>query len=75
MAVRDSGQGISTEDLPHLFTPFFRADKSRARATGGLGLGLLLARRIVEAHQGTIRVESELGEGTTVFVSLPLHET
>jgi len=74
MAVRDCGRGIDAEDLPHLFTPFFRADKSRTRATGGLGLGLLLARRIVEAHQGAIRVESKPGQGTTVFVSLPLHE-
>src|SRR5262249_34086846 len=47
--VEDHGVGIDPEDLPHLFRPFFRADRSRTRATGGLGLGLALARRIVEA--------------------------
>ncbi len=69
--VRDRGAGIAPEDLPHVFRPFFRADRSRTRATGGLGLGLALARRIVEAHGGTIAIESRLGEGTRVVVTLP----
>ena len=69
--VRDRGIGIGPEDLPHVFRPFFRADRSRTRATGGLGLGLALARRIVEAHHGTIALESTLGQGTRAHVRLP----
>jgi signal transduction histidine kinase len=71
LEVRDRGIGIALEDLPHVFRPFFRADRSRTRATGGLGLGLALARRIVEAHHGTIALESELGKGTRAHVRLP----
>ncbi len=69
--VRDHGIGIAAEDLPHVFRPFFRVDRSRTRATGGLGLGLALARRIVEAHAGTIALESTLGEGTRAVVRIP----
>jgi signal transduction histidine kinase len=69
--VRDRGIGIAPEDLPRLFTPFFRTERSRARAAGGTGLGLALARRIVEAHGGTVAVESEPGHGTVVRVALP----
>jgi signal transduction histidine kinase len=69
--VEDRGAGIAPEDVPHVFRPFFRADRSRSRATGGLGLGLALARRIVEAHEGTIAIDSRLGEGTRVVVLLP----
>lgn len=69
--VVDRGEGMSEEEQRQLFTPFFRADRSRARATGGVGLGLVLARRIVEAHGGTITVESAPGAGTTVGVALP----
>ena len=68
--IEDEGMGISKDDLPHLFTPFFRADRSRTRGTGGVGLGLTLAKRIVEAHRGTIGVTSTLGAGTTVRVVL-----
>ena len=71
LAVIDEGIGISAEDLPRLFSPFFRADRSRTRHTGGVGLGLALSRRIVDAHHGTITVESELGQGTTMRVQLP----
>jgi len=70
--VRDRGIGISPDDLPHVFRPFFRADRSRTRATGGLGLGLALARRIVEAHHGTIEMESRVGEGTRAHIHLPI---
>ena len=70
--VRDEGVGISREDQQRLFTPFFRAEKSRARATGGTGLGLVLARRIVEAHGGALTVASAPGQGTTARVALPL---
>jgi signal transduction histidine kinase len=69
--VLDSGDGIAPEDLARLFTPFFRADRSRTRATGGVGLGLTLARRIVEAHGGTLSAESTVGVGTTMTVALP----
>jgi signal transduction histidine kinase len=69
--VTDRGMGIGEEDLPHVFTPFFRAERSRARGTGGVGLGLTLAKRIVSAHGGEIDVASAPGKGTTVRVSLP----
>jgi signal transduction histidine kinase len=71
IAVRDHGIGIAPEDQARLFTPFFRADRSRDRNTGGVGLGLTLSKRIVEAHGGRITVESQAGEGTTVRVWLP----
>jgi signal transduction histidine kinase len=70
--VCDHGQGIDPADVPHVFTAFFRADRSRARGTGGVGLGLTLARRIVEAHAGTIELNSRPGEGTTVSIKLPV---
>ncbi len=71
LTVEDRGIGIASEDLPHISTPFFRTDRSRARRTGGLGLGLSLARRIVEAHGGSMTVESKVGVGTTIRVALP----
>lgn len=72
--VEDHGIGISREDLPRLFTPFFRGDRSRTRGTGGVGLGLALAKRIVLAHHGTIDVESVTGLGTKVRVVLPVRD-
>ena len=74
IAVRDHGIGIDPADQARLFTPFFRADRSRARDTGGVGLGLVLSRGIVEAHGGTIAVESRRGEGTTFTILLPAAE-
>jgi signal transduction histidine kinase len=71
-SVADTGEGISAEDLPHVFDRFYRGEKSRSRATGGAGLGLAIARGIVEAHGGRIWIESERGRGTTVSFSLPL---
>jgi two-component system, OmpR family, sensor kinase len=73
--VVDCGIGIETEDIPHVFKPFFRSDRSRSRDGGGIGLGLTLAKRIVEAHGGTIEVHSEAGVGTTVRVGLEVSET
>lgn len=76
VGVADTGEGIPVEDLPNVFERFYRADKSRTRATGGHGLGLTIARRLVEAHDGKIAVDSEVGKGSrftfTVPVSQPL---
>ena len=69
--VRDRGVGIPADDLPRIFTAFFRGERSRSRETGGVGLGLTLARRIVEAHGGAIDVTSTPNVGTTVRVTLP----
>jgi signal transduction histidine kinase len=69
--VQDSGEGISPEDLPYVFERFYRGDKSRSRATGGAGLGLAIARGIVEAHGGRIGVESEPEKGTRFTFTLP----
>jgi len=71
LTISDQGVGISVEDLPKIFTPFFRADPSRTRGTGGVGLGLTLAKRLIEAHNGSITIESKLGEGTQVSMRLP----
>ena len=70
--VVDFGIGIPSQDLPMLFQPFFRGDPSRTRRTGGVGLGLALARRIVEAHGGEISIHSEVGAGTTARVRIPI---
>jgi signal transduction histidine kinase len=69
--VRDTGEGIRPEDLPYVFDRFYRGEKSRSRATGGAGLGLAIARGIVEAHGGWIRVESEAGHGARFVFTLP----
>lgn len=72
IVVEDHGVGISGEDLKHVFRPFFRVDRSRTKKTGGHGLGLALAQRIVDAHGGSIELSSELGRGTKAIVRLPL---
>ena len=72
--VQDTESGIPAQDLTHGFELFYRVDRSRARSTGGSGLGLTIARRIVEAHGGQIRAQSWLGAGSTLAVSLPIRQ-
>jgi signal transduction histidine kinase len=69
--IRDTGIGISAGDLPHVFERFYRADQSRARTSGGAGLGLAIAKEMIEAMGGSIAAESEPGEGTTFTIQLP----
>ena len=75
VTVSDTGPGIASEDLPRIFDRFYRADPSRDRSTGGVGLGLTIARRLVEAHGGTIEAESELGRGSRFTLGLPIGQT
>jgi two-component system sensor histidine kinase BaeS len=70
--VADNGEGIPAQDLPLIFERYYRVDKSRHRRTGGTGLGLTIARRLVELHQGTMAVESTLGKGSTFSFTLPV---
>ena len=72
ISICDTGQGISAEDLPHVFDRFYRADRSRARQTGGAGLGLAIVKQLVIALGGSIKVESEVGRGTTFTFTLPV---
>ena len=69
--VRDTGEGIPAEHLPHVFDRFYRADASRARATGGAGLGLAIVKHLVEAHGGTVAAASEPGRGTVISFTIP----
>ena len=69
--VKDSGPGIDPEDLPHVFERFYRGDKSRHREGAGSGLGLAIARSLTETQGGTIRAESQLGQGTTILLQIP----
>jgi signal transduction histidine kinase len=72
VAVADTGPGISAEDLPRVFERFFRVDASRSRDDGGTGIGLAIARSVVEAHGGRIWAESEPGKGSTFTFELPV---
>lgn len=74
VTVADSGPGIPVEDLPRVFDRFYRVDPSRSRSTGGAGLGLTIARQLVEAHGGRIWVESLPGEGARFSFELPLNQ-
>jgi signal transduction histidine kinase len=75
VVVADTGCGIPHDKLPHIFDSFYTTKKPDSRGQGGTGLGLALCRKIVEAHQGRIRVESELGKGTTFTLKLPRSES
>jgi two-component system, OmpR family, phosphate regulon sensor histidine kinase PhoR len=72
LQVADTGEGIPAAELPRVFERFYRVDKARARRTGGTGLGLAIVRHVAEAHGGSVRVDSELGRGTTFTVTLPV---
>ncbi len=71
VTVTDTGEGIPPEDLPHVFERFYRGEKSRNRASGGAGLGLVIAKGIVEAHGGSLHVVSEWGKGAAFTFTLP----
>jgi signal transduction histidine kinase len=70
-AVRDSGEGIAAPDLPHLFEPLYRGDRSRRSSTGGSGLGLAIAKRLVEAHRGTLSARNRQEGGAEFLVTIP----
>jgi len=74
VSIADTGEGIPPEDIKLIFERFYRVDKSRTRATGGSGLGLTIAKRLVEAHGGTITVQSTVGQGSTFTFSLPVNK-
>jgi len=73
VSVKDSGLGISEKDLPYVFERFYRVDKSRNKLTGGAGIGLTITKSIVEAHMGTINVESTINQGTKFIIKLPIN--
>jgi signal transduction histidine kinase len=72
VSVTDNGEGIPAKDIPNIFERFYRVDKSRDRATGGTGLGLTIAKRLVEAHGGKIKAQSQLGKGSRFSFTIPV---
>ena len=74
ISISDTGIGIPKEDLPHIFERFYRVDKARSRMQGGSGLGLSIAKWIADAHDAVLKVNSEVGQGTTFVIKLPIIE-
>src|SRR3990172_5618952 len=72
IAVHDTGIGIAKEDIPYIFDRFYRVDKARTRAEGGVGLGLSICKEIIDAHEGRIEVESDVGKGSIFRIYLPV---
>jgi len=70
ISFKDTGSGISNEDLKNVFEPFYRADRSRSRRTGGFGLGLSICKKIIDAHKGELLIKSKLGSGTEAIIKL-----
>jgi signal transduction histidine kinase len=73
--ISDTGPGIASEDLPHVFNRFYRADRSRSRATGGTGIGLAIVKQLVEAHGGRVWAESQPGQGATFSFTVPIYRS
>jgi two-component system, OmpR family, sensor histidine kinase VicK len=69
--IQDTGNGISAEDIPHLFEKFYRVDNTATRAIGGTGLGLFICKKVIEMYDGRIWVNSEVGKGSTFYINLP----
>jgi len=74
LRVEDTGQGIPPKDLPRITERFYRVDKARSRELGGTGLGLAIVKHLVQLHSGTLSIESEVGKGTTIQLTLPKAE-
>jgi two-component system sensor histidine kinase VicK len=73
LTVQDQGVGIPKQELKHIFKRFYRVDKARSRNLGGVGLGLSITREMILAHQGSIEIESDVGQGTMVIIRLPIN--
>ena len=68
----DNGEGIPKEDIPNIFDRFYRVDKSRARTKGGNGLGLSIAKKLIETYKGQVKIESEVNQFTKVIIQFPI---
>lgn len=72
ITVIDTGPGIAAEHVPHVWDRFYRVEKTRSRATGGMGLGLAIVKYIIEAHGGSVAVQSSIGQGSAFSMQIPL---
>jgi two-component system, OmpR family, sensor histidine kinase BaeS len=74
LSISDSGPGIPKEALPHIGERFYRTDFARTRKYGGTGLGIAISKAIIAKHGGSMKIESEFGQGTTITIKLPLNQ-